>query len=142
MAGVELSAEGAPGKCHLLGLGIDPAHAEMNETLAQLSANRRERNEKIAQRLTSLGVPLTLDEVTRSAPDGISSRTRLNVPRSCRASTSSALPSGSQAIPEIPRPATAYARGLLSAPAYTLSGVLRSDQATSVPSGDHSGVAP
>jgi predicted metal-dependent phosphoesterase TrpH len=68
--GVELSAEGAPGKCHLLGLGIDPAHAEMNEMLAQLSANRRERNEKIAQRLTSLGIPLTLEEVTLSAPPG------------------------------------------------------------------------
>jgi len=68
--GVELSAEGPPGKCHLLGLGIDPAHAEMSETLAQLSANRRERNEKIAQRLTRLGVPVTLKEVTRSAPAG------------------------------------------------------------------------
>jgi predicted metal-dependent phosphoesterase TrpH len=41
LPGVELSAEGKPGKCHLLGLGIDPSHA-----------------------------PLTLDEITALAPPG------------------------------------------------------------------------
>ena len=70
LPGVELSAEGAPGKCHLLGLGIDPDHAPLNDTLRQLSENRRQRNEKMAVRLTTLGVAITLEEVTRAAPRG------------------------------------------------------------------------
>src|SRR5919206_3279051 len=41
--GVELSAEGPPGKCHLLGLRIDPDHNGLNETLARLSQARRTR---------------------------------------------------------------------------------------------------
>ncbi len=35
--GVELSAEGAPGKCHLLGLGINPEYSSLNNTLRELS---------------------------------------------------------------------------------------------------------
>src|ERR687894_2736620 len=61
--GVELSAEGPPGKCHLLGLRIDPDHAGLVRTLADLSEARRSRNARIAERLQALGVPLTLDEV-------------------------------------------------------------------------------
>jgi predicted metal-dependent phosphoesterase TrpH len=68
--GVELSAEGAPGKCHLLGLGIDPAYAPMTDTLRTLSEARRARNEKMAARLRSLGVAITLEEVTIAAPPG------------------------------------------------------------------------
>lgn len=70
LPGVELSAEGQPGKCHLLGLGIDPDHGPLIDTLRQLSENRRQRNEKMAQRLTGLGVPITLEEVTAAAPPG------------------------------------------------------------------------
>jgi 3',5'-nucleoside bisphosphate phosphatase len=70
LPGVELSADGPPGKCHLLGLGIDPFHPHLNETLALLSENRRTRNEKIAVRLRALGVDITLEEVTRAAPPG------------------------------------------------------------------------
>jgi hypothetical protein len=68
--GVELSADGPPGKCHLLGLFIDPEHDELNETLARLSQNRRERNEKIVERLNALGVSLTLDDVIAVSPQG------------------------------------------------------------------------
>ena len=68
--GVELSAEGPPGKCHLLGLGIEPEHAGLRETLARLSEDRRTRNARMAERLQALGVPVTLDEVTRVAPPG------------------------------------------------------------------------
>jgi len=70
MCGVELSAEGAPGKCHMLGLGIDPGHAEMNATLRELSESRRARNEKIITRLRSLGIDITMAEVTAVAPAG------------------------------------------------------------------------
>lgn len=68
--GVELSADGPPGKCHLLGLGINADYGPLNETLCALSENRRARNEKMAARLTSLGVPVTLEEVTKAAPVG------------------------------------------------------------------------
>jgi predicted metal-dependent phosphoesterase TrpH len=68
--GVELSAEGAPGKCHLLGLGIDPANSELIESLARVSEARRVRNGQMAARLRSLGVDITLEEVTESAPRG------------------------------------------------------------------------
>jgi len=70
MCGVELSADGAPGKCHMLGLGIDPGHAEMNATLRELSESRRARNEKIITRLRSLGIDITMAEVTAVAPAG------------------------------------------------------------------------
>lgn len=70
IAGVELSAEGAPGKCHLLALGIDPDHDELNATLAALAAARRARNVKIIARLQALGVAITMDEVAAAAPPG------------------------------------------------------------------------
>lgn len=68
--GVELSADGPPGKCHLLGLGIDYRHDELNQTLARLSEHRRTRNQKILDRLTALGKPVTMDEVIVAAPQG------------------------------------------------------------------------
>lgn len=68
--GVELSVEGAPGKCHLLGLGFDPTHAALRETLVRVSDARRARNGRIVARLQALGVPITLDEVTAVAPPG------------------------------------------------------------------------
>ena len=70
LPGVELSADGPPGKCHLLGLGIDPAHPGLNATLADISEKRRTRNEHIAARLRALKIPVTLEEVTASAPPG------------------------------------------------------------------------
>jgi len=68
--GVELSARGEPGECHLLGLHVDPRSSALNDKLAELSENRRDRNARIAARLTRIGVPLTLDEVTALAPEG------------------------------------------------------------------------
>jgi predicted metal-dependent phosphoesterase TrpH len=68
--GVELSADGPPGKCHLLGLNIDPDHAPLRDTLARVSEARRTRNARIAERLRALGAPVTLDEVTAVAPPG------------------------------------------------------------------------
>ena len=70
LPGVELSAEGAPGKCHLLGLGIDPQHKPLINTLKHLSENRHARNEKMIARLNALGIPLTLEEVIAHAPPG------------------------------------------------------------------------
>jgi Predicted metal-dependent phosphoesterases (PHP family) len=68
--GVELSAKGEPGECHLLGLNIDPTHPPLVERLAELSENRRTRNARMAERLTQLGAPVTLEEVAALAPEG------------------------------------------------------------------------
>lgn len=68
--GVELSAEGPPGKCHLLGLGIDSENDGLKRTLAELSESRRTRNDRMAGRLRALGVPVTLEEVAAVAPPG------------------------------------------------------------------------
>jgi predicted metal-dependent phosphoesterase TrpH len=68
--GVELSVEGKPGKCHLLGLAFDPDHEELNRVLCELSQSRRERNERIANRLQNLGISVSMAEVTRIAPTG------------------------------------------------------------------------
>ena len=70
LPGVELSAEGPPGKCHLLGLGIDPGHAGLNAKLEQLSAARRARAARIVERFQALGVDLTLEDVDAATPDG------------------------------------------------------------------------
>ena len=68
--GVEISADGSPGKCHLLGLNINHNDAQLTETLRYLSEARANRNEKIAARFRAIGIDLTLDEVKAVAPDG------------------------------------------------------------------------
>jgi 3',5'-nucleoside bisphosphate phosphatase len=73
--GVELSADGPPGKCHLLALGVDPANSELNTTLISLSQMRRERNLLMVERLNqviglSLSAPLTIEEIESHAPKG------------------------------------------------------------------------
>ena len=68
--GVELSSAGAPGKCHLLGLGFDPDDVPLRDTLARLSASRAERNRHLLARLNALGVPITDAEVRAQAPGG------------------------------------------------------------------------
>ena len=68
--GVEISARGNPGSCHLLGLGVDYAHPALNNTLSTVLAARNERNRLLAERLTRLGAPVTVVEVTASAPAG------------------------------------------------------------------------
>lgn len=68
--GVEVSARGHPGSCHLLGLGVDYLDPSLDETLSGMLAARNERNVLLAERLTRLGAPVTLAEVTAIAPEG------------------------------------------------------------------------
>ncbi|TAN35643.1 MAG: PHP domain-containing protein [Verrucomicrobia bacterium] len=63
ITGVEISAEHHPGALHMLGYFFDPAHAGLQEKLAQLRAGRTERNQKILNHLHELGLELTWDEV-------------------------------------------------------------------------------
>jgi 3',5'-nucleoside bisphosphate phosphatase len=69
--GVELSADGPPGKCHLLALGIDLNNSELNETLLSLSQMRRDRNLLMVARLNQIiGSDLTIEEIESHAPKG------------------------------------------------------------------------
>ncbi|MDX1935117.1 MAG: PHP domain-containing protein [Capsulimonadales bacterium] len=71
LPGVELSVEGAPGKCHLLGLGIRYEDPALNSTLRAVSEDRRTRNLAIVERLnTLLKTSYTLSEVEAVAPPG------------------------------------------------------------------------
>lgn len=69
LCGIELSCSGAPGKCHMLGLGIDPDNATLCGTLERVQRAREERNGLIAKRLTQLGMPCELMDVRKYASD-------------------------------------------------------------------------
>ena len=69
--GVELSAEGAPGRCHLLGLGVRHDDPALLATLAEVSDDRRTRNAAMVQRLNAvLKTQYTLAEIEAVAPKG------------------------------------------------------------------------
>ncbi len=68
--GLEISAEHSPGSMHLLGFFIDIYHPLLRERLQYLQKARAERNPKIAKKLNSLGIDITLDEVLRASGGG------------------------------------------------------------------------
>ena len=69
LPGVELSvAPGAGyGQLHMLGLGIDPDAPDFAAFLARIRVGRAERNVRMLEKLASLGMPVTMDEVRRYA---------------------------------------------------------------------------
>lgn len=70
ISGVEISIE-APdpfqmdGSLHLLGYGFDPFNASLNKALKRLQDSRKNRTPKIIAKLNQLGIPITLEQVTR-----------------------------------------------------------------------------
>jgi 3',5'-nucleoside bisphosphate phosphatase len=69
IAGVELSAVDATGETHLLGLHLSDLEA-LDARLAELRDMRRTRAERIVQRLNTLGVRVTMDDVLAQAAGG------------------------------------------------------------------------
>ena len=67
--GIELSTRFEFAEIHLLGYGIDPAHAGLLEALWGMRGNRRARNEAILDALARLGVPVGMDEVLAFTSD-------------------------------------------------------------------------
>ena len=65
--GVELSVEDDGGRFHLLGYGFDPDDAALGEKLVTLRAARADRNERMAAKMSELGLPLTMDDVRAEA---------------------------------------------------------------------------
>ncbi len=67
--GVEISAEHPGGELHLLGFGMDPEQAELQENLEALREGRHRRNLGILEKLGDLGIPLEYDAVVSLAGD-------------------------------------------------------------------------
>jgi predicted metal-dependent phosphoesterase TrpH len=74
LSGVEISAEVPRGTLHILGLGIDPAHRELNEKLGLVLDGRDWRNRQILQKLNALGLALEWDEVAAQAGEDVVGR--------------------------------------------------------------------
>ena len=64
--GVELSVP-HEGTCHVIALGVDPAHPAIVAVAARLRAGREGRNREIVERLRGLGMDVTYEEVAREA---------------------------------------------------------------------------
>ena len=68
--GIEISAVHSPGSMHLLGFFLDIYHPLLNERLGYLQKARSERNPKIAEKLSRLGIDLTYEEVLKASGGG------------------------------------------------------------------------
>ncbi len=66
ISGVELSAQ-APYTMHILGYAFDPVSENFTKRLKELQRGREERNAHILEKLESLNMPLTFEEVLREA---------------------------------------------------------------------------
>ena len=76
LAGVEVSVEPGEGygRFHMLGLGVEPDAAGLNELLDRVRAGRDERNERIFENLAALGMPVSRDEVAAYAKGEVVAR--------------------------------------------------------------------
>lgn len=73
--GIEFSCYDEMGSTHLLGYYVDPLHAELRDYLAEARRRRRQRAERIVERLNQLGVELTLEAVlAETSPGGLVAR--------------------------------------------------------------------
>jgi hypothetical protein len=75
MAGIELIpgtelSLAYPGGMHLVVLWLEPGPGPLQDRLGSLQAGRRHRNAEIAERLSGLGMPVTLDEIEEEAGGG------------------------------------------------------------------------
>jgi hypothetical protein len=72
--GVELSTDVAAGECHILGYGIDPANAELQEALEAFRGNSQRRLRAILDKLRELGIDLPDTVIEPSAETGSAGR--------------------------------------------------------------------
>jgi predicted metal-dependent phosphoesterase TrpH len=68
--GVELSLEFEQGGMHLLVLWLQPGPGPLQDRFAGLRHGRDERNLAIVERLTSVGLPVTIEEIEEEAGGG------------------------------------------------------------------------
>lgn len=68
--GTELSLDHEGGGMHLVALWLNPGAGPLQDRLGSLQEGRSDRNSQIVDRLTSLGMPLTVEEVLEEAGGG------------------------------------------------------------------------
>lgn len=74
ISGTEISAAYKKKDIHILGLFIDEQNPVLQRALEEAVTARDLRNEKMAERFRSLGIPLTLDDLRRENPDTVITR--------------------------------------------------------------------
>jgi hypothetical protein len=67
IAGAELSVEWVQGAMHMVVLVLEPGSGPLQDRLAELRKGRTERNARIVERLTELGLPITDAEILELA---------------------------------------------------------------------------
>jgi 3',5'-nucleoside bisphosphate phosphatase len=65
LSGVELSAQHGERLVHILGYAFNPEHPSLLTWLEQVQRERKERNQRILEKLASLGMPLSWEETER-----------------------------------------------------------------------------
>ena len=71
LSGIEISSDLAGTSLHILGYGFDHEHPGLLAFLARLQEARHNRNQGIMERLQTLGISITNEELTRIAGDQI-----------------------------------------------------------------------
>ncbi len=69
--GIELSAEYGEKEIHILGLGIDPENAALNEGLEFYREGRRRRNRQILDKFEELGIHIPEEELCTTAEEAV-----------------------------------------------------------------------
>lgn len=72
--GIELSTEYEGKDIHIVGLLIDKEEPDFREKLQKFVDSRTERNQKMCQKLTDAGLPLTCEELQAEFPDSVITR--------------------------------------------------------------------
>ena len=72
--GIELSTEYEGKDIHIVGLLIDKEEPDFREKLQKFVDSRTERNQKMCQKLTDAGLPLTYEELQAEFPDSVITR--------------------------------------------------------------------
>lgn len=70
LSGVEFSTQYAGYEIHILGYKFDPDNEELKEKLAELKKERRDRNQRLVNKLCEMGYELSMEELEKRAPKG------------------------------------------------------------------------
>ena len=77
IAGIEFAAQYEKfhqPEIHIVGLGFVPDHKALVDNMAQIKQDRHTRNEEMCQKLTAIGLPISMEEVTKCAGGEIVTR--------------------------------------------------------------------
>lgn len=72
--GIEINTDVDDGEVHILGYYFDPAHAELQQTIADRHQSRLKRAKRIIEKLEELGAPIRYERVVEIANGGVVAR--------------------------------------------------------------------